>query len=583
MSETNTTAELPCPAFEELGLAAPILRALADVGYEAPTPIQARVVPLLLAGRSVVGQAQTGTGKTGAFAWPLLQEIDQAERRPQAMVLTPTRELAIQVAEAFQRYAAHLPGFHVLPIYGGQSYPLQLRPLKRGVHVVVGTPGRVMDHMRRGSLQLDGLRTLVLDEADEMLRMGFLEDVRWVLDQLPEGHRTALFSATLPPAICAIAREYLHDPAEVTIRLKAATPTTLRQLYRVVPGREKLEALTRLLESEPFDGMLVFVRTKIAASQVAEKLEARGYATSALSGDLAQAQRERVVARFRKGLLDILVATDVAARGLDLDRISHVVNFDAPNDPETYVHRIGRTGRAGRNGQAILFVTPRERRMLRSIERATGAAIVPMKVPTPEDIRLRQIVRFKERIAAALENDQIAFHRELVTGFAGESGVPIEDVAAALAVMARDARPLDPRVAERPEPRPAPRGKERPDPDPGPRLEPGKERFRIEIGRDHGVRPSQIVGLLTGETGLRGEHIGRIEIHPGFSTIDLPEGMPGEIFEHLQRARVCGRELALARISAGPLARTPQARNGKNGKGKKFNKGIKSSRRKSRR
>jgi len=553
MSEINTTAAPAGAAFEELGLAAPILRALADVGYEAPTPIQARVVPLLLAGRSVVGQAQTGTGKTGAFAWPLLQEIDLAERRPQAMVLTPTRELAIQVAEAFQRYAAHLPGFHVLPIYGGQSYPLQLRPLKRGVHVVVGTPGRVMDHMRRGSLQLDGLRTLILDEADEMLRMGFLEDVRWVLDQLPEGHRTALFSATLPPAIRAIAREYLHDPAEVTIRLETATPTTLRQLYRVVPGSQKLEALTRLLEFEPFDGMLVFVRTKIAASQVAEKLEARGYATSALSGDLAQAQRERVVTRFRKGMLDILVATDVAARGLDLDRISHVVNFDAPYDTETYVHRIGRTGRAGRSGQAILFLTPRERRMLRSIERATGASIEPMKVPTHEDIRVQRAARFKERISAALQSDQAASCRELVTSFAAESGVPMEDVAAALAAMAQEARPLDARVVERPAPPPAPvpRRNELSDPPPEPCREAGKERFRIEIGRDHGVRPGQIVGVLTGETGLRGEHIGRIEIHPGFSTVDLPEGMPREIFEHLRHARIRGRELALSRIASG--------------------------------
>ncbi len=565
------------PRFEDLGLAPEILKVLAEVGYEAPSPIQAAVVPHLLAGRDVVGQAQTGTGKTGAFAWPLLQQIDLVTAAPQVLVLTPTRELAIQVAEAFQRYAAHLKNFHVLPIYGGQSYSLQLRPLKRGVHVVVGTPGRVMDHMRRGSLQLVALKTLVLDEADEMLRMGFIDDVKWILEQLPEGHRTALFSATMPPVIRSIAKQHLTDPAEVTIKLKTTTAATIEQRFRVVAGREKLDALTRLLEFEEFDGMIVFVRTKVAANQVAEKLEARGYATAALSGDLAQAQRERVVDRFRKGKLDILVATDVAARGLDLDRISHVVNYDIPYDTESYVHRIGRTGRAGRQGKAILFVTPREKRMLRAIERASGATIEPMKMPTGADIKAQRVARFKEKMAAALDHDQAEFFRGLVREFAEESGVGMEEVAGALAAMAQDDRPLEvdldeiteyrqtrgsdeakgrsERRAERRGDRDDRRGdrfEDRPRKGQMVRLEPsgerGLERFKVEVGHAHGLRPGQLVGAITGEAGLEGKHIGRIEIYQAFSTVDLPEGMPREVFEDLQAARVCGRKLDIERI-----------------------------------
>ena len=355
--------------FQQLALSEPILKALNDVGYETPSPIQAETIPLLLSGRDVLGQAQTGTGKTAAFALPALSNIDVNQRDPQILVLAPTRELAIQVAEAFHKYAKHIKGFNVLPIYGGQEYGGQIRSLKRGVHAVVGTPGRVMDHIRKGTLNLDGLKTLVLDEADEMLRMGFIDDVEWILEQTPKTRQIALFSATMPTQVRRIATAHLTNPAEITIKMKTATANLIRQRFWPVSGMHKLDALTRILEAETFDGMIIFVRTRIATVEVAEKLSARGFAASALNGDIPQAQRERTVDQLKKGKLDILVATDVAARGLDVERISHVVNYDIPHDTEAYIHRIGRTGRAGREGDAILFVAPRERRMLNAIER----------------------------------------------------------------------------------------------------------------------------------------------------------------------------------------------------------------------
>ena len=361
--------------FQQLALSEPILKALNDVGYETPSPIQAETIPLLLSGRDVLGQAQTGTGKTAAFALPALSNIDVNQRDPQILVLAPTRELAIQVAEAFHKYAKHIKGFNVLPIYGGQEYGGQIRSLKRGVHAVVGTPGRVMDHIRKGTLNLDGLKTLVLDEADEMLRMGFIDDVEWILEQTPKTRQIALFSATMPTQVRRIATAHLTDPAQITIKMKTATANLIRQRFWPVSGMHKLDALTRILEAETFDGMIIFVRTRIATVEVAEKLSARGFAASALNGDIPQAQRERTVDQLKKGKLDILVATDVAARGLDVERISHVVNYDIPHDTEAYIHRIGRTGRAGREGDAILFVAPRERRMLNAIERATSKKI----------------------------------------------------------------------------------------------------------------------------------------------------------------------------------------------------------------
>ncbi|HED19640.1 MAG TPA: DEAD/DEAH box helicase, partial [Gammaproteobacteria bacterium] len=364
MSESNTVT-----SFSEMNLAAPLLKAIEDVGYEQPSPIQAKSIPVLLEGRDLLGQAQTGTGKTAAFALPLLSRLDLSLREPQLLVLAPTRELAIQVAEAFQTYARHLKNFHVLPIYGGQSYEIQLRQLRRGVHVVVGTPGRVMDHMRNGKLKLDSLQALVLDEADEMLRMGFIDDVEWVLEQTPDTRQIALFSATMPKVIRKVAERHLNNPVVIKIDQKTATAETIRQRYWQVSGLHKLDALTRVLEAENFDAMLVFVRTKTATVELAEKLAARGHACEALNGDIQQKMRERIVERLKKGQIDILVATDVVARGLDVRRISHVINYDIPTDVEAYIHRIGRTGRAGSPGDAILFVSPREKRLLRSIEK----------------------------------------------------------------------------------------------------------------------------------------------------------------------------------------------------------------------
>jgi ATP-dependent RNA helicase DeaD len=383
-------------SFAELGLPPALLEALSAVGYETPSPIQAQTIPPLLAGRDVLGQAQTGTGKTAAFALPLLARIDLSQRYPQALVLTPTRELAIQVAEALQKYAARLPGFHVLPIYGGQSYGPQLAALRRGVHAIVGTPGRVIDHLERGSLKLDALSALVLDEADEMLRMGFIDDVERILQKTPSDKQVALFSATMPTPIRRIAQTYLRNPAEITIASKTRTATTVQQRCLVIPPQNKLDALTRILETEPFDAMIVFARTKLATEELAGKLAARGYAVAALNGDVPQQQRERTVSKLKDGGLDIIVATDVAARGLDVERVSHVLNYDAPTDPESYVHRIGRTGRAGRSGEAILFIAPRERSLLAMIERATRQQIKPMTLPTDADLHARRTAKFRQ-------------------------------------------------------------------------------------------------------------------------------------------------------------------------------------------
>jgi len=383
------STESPSTNFSDMALKQPLLKALNTLGYELPTAIQAQTIPLLLEGRDVLGQAQTGTGKTAAFALPLLSNLDLKQKDPQVLVLAPTRELAIQVAEAFKSYAGQIKSFHVLPVYGGQEYGTQLRALQRGVHVIVGTPGRVMDHMRRGNIKLDKLKTLVLDEADEMLRMGFIDDVEWVLEQTPKQRQIALFSATMPPQIRKITKRYLRNPAEITIKVKTATAETIRQRYWPVTGTHKLDALTRILEAETFDAMLVFVRTKTSTLEVADKLEARGYRAVALNGDIAQKNRERIITQLKAGKLDILVATDVAARGLDVDRISHVINYDIPHDTEAYVHRIGRTGRAGREGDAILFVAPRERRMLQAIENNTSRKTRSIRSISPRPWRNR--------------------------------------------------------------------------------------------------------------------------------------------------------------------------------------------------
>jgi len=540
--------------FHALGLPAPLLAALDEVGYETPTPIQARTIPHLLEGLDLLGHAPTGTGKTAAFALPLLARTDVERRFVQTMVITPTRELAIQVAEAFQRYASHINGFHVLPVYGGQDYAGQIRQLKRGVHVVVGTPGRVMDHMRKGTLKLDRLQALVLDEADEMLRMGFIEDVEWILDRIPKTRQIALFSATMPKEIRRIARRHLHDPQEIAIEARTATAETIRQRYWLVNGLHKLDALTRILEVEPFDALLMFVRTKIATTELAERLEARGYAAAALNGDMPQKHREQMVERLKQGSLDVLVATDVAARGLDVDRISHVVNYDIPYDTEAYIHRIGRTGRAGRQGDAILFVAPRERRMLYAIEKATRQKIDPLELPSTAMVNNKRISDFKQSISDTLAAGELDFMQGLLEHYQQEHDVPALEIAAALAKTSIGDRQLllkpekdKPRRRDHKE---EPRAKQREPRQRKPQKPPGKgmERFRIEVGHQHDVKPGNIVGAIANEAGLDGRHIGRIDIQTGFSLVDLPVGMPNEVFQDLRKARVCGQRLDISRV-----------------------------------
>ncbi len=607
----NAPAPPEAIPFSKLGLADALLATLTEVGYETPSPIQAATIPPLLGGRDVLGQAQTGTGKTAAFALPILSRLDLSKTKPQALVLAPTRELAIQVAEAFQRYAAKLPGFHVLPIYGGQAYGPQLSGLKRGVHVIVGTPGRVIDHLERGSLDLSQLTTLVLDEADEMLRMGFIDDVEAVLKKTPPKRQVALFSATMPAPIRRIAQTYLRDPVEIAIKSKTTTATNIRQRYWYVSGMQKLDALTRILEAEPFEAMLVFMRTKQATEEIAQKLQARGFAASAINGDMVQAQRERTIQQLKDGQLDILVATDVAARGLDVERITHVLNFDIPTDTEAYVHRIGRTGRAGRNGDAILFVAPREKRMLQAIERATRQPITEMQLPSVEAVNDQRITKFKQRIADTLAGGDLGPFRELIEQYEQERNVPAVEIAAALArlvqgkeplllkppprferaadnaygrdvrppIPARDVRPFEkpartehtarksaPAVAgdthTTPRPlrdhaRPAPaefveRAETRP---PRPRArapEQGFETYRVEVGKTHGVQPGNIVGAVANEAGIDSKHIGRIDIRDDHSLIDLPEGMPSEIFKHLKKVWVSGQQLRITRGSDKP-------------------------------
>lgn len=533
--------------FKELNLLAPVLKALDEVGYETPTPIQAATIPLMLDGGDVIGQAQTGTGKTAAFALPLLSTIDLKTTQPQALILAPTRELAIQVAEAFQRYSSHLKGFRVLPVYGGQSYDTQLKQLKRGVHVIVGTPGRVMDHMRRRTLKLDALKCLVLDEADEMLRMGFLEDVEWVLEQTPPDRQIALFSATMPAPIRRIAQKHLNQPREVSTEWRTTAAETIRQMYRVVGNREKLDVLTRILEAQNFDGVIVFVRTKNATGMLTEKLQARGYAAEALNGDMAQSTREKTVERLRKGLLDILVATDVAARGLDVERLSHVVNFDMPSDPESYVHRIGRTGRAGREGEAILFVTPRERYLLRDIERATRQSIEPLEMPSVESINRQRIARFKQQITETLMTQELNLFRRIVTEYQTEFEIDPLEIAAALARIAQGDKPLLLAPEKnRPDRRDRPVGSRRS----GRNTDEGKEAFRVEVGRQHGIKPGNLVGAITNEAGLDVSDIGKIKIMNDHSFLDLPADLPDELIKMLKRVKVGGQKLKISRAEA---------------------------------
>jgi ATP-dependent RNA helicase DeaD len=587
------------PSFGDLALCEPVLRALVDVGYESPSPIQAATIPVLLSGADMLGQAQTGTGKTAAFALPALSRIDLAGREPQVLVLVPTRELALQVAEAFQRYAAHLKGFHVLPIYGGQSYQPQLNALRRGVHVVVGTPGRVIDHMNRGTLKLANLTLLVLDEADEMLRMGFIDAVESILEQTPPQRQVALFSATIPAPIRRIAQRHLRSPVEVTIKSKTTTAANIRQRYWLVSGMHKLDALTRILETEIFDGMLVFTRTKQSTVELAEKLEARGFAAAPLNGDIPQKDRERTVARLKAGQIDIVVATDVAARGLDVERIGHVVNYDVPYDSESYVHRIGRTGRAGRKGEAILFIAPRERNMLRIIERATRQVIEPMNLPTVDAVNALRIAKFKLRVSETVAKGEANAFRPILEQLEAETGLPLIDIAAALASLGQGATPLllggkeppvaeDRAQAERAAPRAqapplAPRADARAERPHAERSRPERPRtpdreeisparaaaghmetFRIEVGSVHRIKPGNIVGAIANEAGIDGVHIGSVDIREDHSFVDLPEGMPKQVFRALQKVRVAGRELKISKVAEKPPKplRNPVGRHG---------------------
>ena len=571
-------SEAPLPLFSDLNLSEPLLRVLKELGYESPSPIQAATIPILLSNRDVLGQAQTGTGKTAAFALPILSRIDIRQTAPQALVLAPTRELAIQVAEAFQRYATHIPGFHVLPIYGGQSYGPQLSALRRGVHVVVGTPGRVIDHLDKGSLDLSQLKTMVLDEADEMLRMGFIDDVESILQKTPATRQTTLFSATMPSAIKRIAQTYLRDPAEVTIAAKTGTADNIRQRYWLVSGMHKLDALTRILEVEPFDGLIIFARTKLGTEELAGKLKARGFAAAAINGDIQQQQRERTIQQLKDGQIDILIATDVAARGLDVERISHVINYDVPYDPESYTHRIGRTGRAGRSGEAILFITPREKNLLKSIERSTRQPITQMNLPSVQAVNDVRVARFKELIGETLAAGDLDMFRSLIEDYEREENVTAVDIAAALAKMARGDVPLlldknqrepefvrsdDRAPRERPDRSPrAERGdrpergdrndrSERPSYAPKERIvraaDPGMQTFRIEVGHQHGVKPGNIVGAIANEAGMDSKHIGRIEIYDDYSVLDLPDDMPPDLIDHLKSVRVAGQQLQISR------------------------------------
>ncbi len=557
------TAEEHTITFAELGIDPRVLATLDEVGYETPTPIQAATIPALLAGNDVVGLAQTGTGKTAAFAVPALSrlaelsDVNGVSRDTQVLVLAPTRELALQVGEAFSSYAGHLEDFTVLPVYGGSPYGPQLAGLRRGAQVVVGTPGRVIDHLKKGSLDLSHLQYVVLDEADEMLRMGFAEDVEEILSQTPVEKQVALFSATMPPAIRKIAKQYLRDPQEIAVKGKTTTGTNTRQRYLQVMGSHKMEAMTRILEVGDYDGVIVFVRTKAATEEVADRLKARGYAAAAINGDIPQNMRERTVEALREGKIDVLVATDVAARGLDVERISLVVNYDIPHDTESYVHRIGRTGRAGRSGEAILFMTPREKYLLRAIEKATRQPVELMRMPSTEDVNRTRKDKFAQQITDTMESEDLTQFRELVEQYQAEHDVDAVEIAAAIAVMAQDGRPFF--VEELPEPAPRTRDRDRGRPDRDgddrprrePRAEKGMATYRLAVGHRHRVSPGSVVGALTNEGGLSGEQIGAIDIRSTHTLVGLPENLPASTLDRLSRTRING-ELINLETDSGP-------------------------------
>ncbi len=579
----GSASDEPACGFTALKLRDEVLQTVLERGYSQPTPIQAETIPYILEGRDVFGQAQTGTGKTAAFALPLLSRLDLSQKAPQVLVLAPTRELALQVSESFERYGAGLDGFRCTAIYGGSDFYPQIRDLRQGVHVVVGTPGRVIDHMKRGTLQLNQLKTIVLDEADEMLRMGFVDDVTWVLSQTPEERQVALFSATLPEPIRRIAREHQRDPKEIRIESEVRTAETVRQRSLLVNWRDKVDALARILEVEPTDGVIVFVATKSTTTELADQLIERGFSATPLNGDIPQNLRERTVEQLKAGRVDVIVATDVAARGLDVSRVSHVINFDIPTETESYVHRIGRTGRAGRSGEAILFVKPQERRHVRRIEQATGQRIEHMQLPSVDEVNEVRLAKFKQRITETLEAGNLDFFTGLINQYQQETNTPPWQVAAALAKLMQGDTPLlmeePPRPKREPKPerqrdrrdesssdRPPRQRRDRTDGERSGRSDEGMERFRIEVGFTHGVRPGNIVGAIANEAGLDGSNIGRVSIFDDHSTVDLPLGMPKEIFLRLKQTWVSGRQLRITRVNGRPPQPTQRAHAGIKGK-----------------
>ena len=590
--------------FQTLGISAPVLKAVQNLGYEQPSPIQAQSIPILLGGKNLLGTAQTGTGKTAAFALPLLSNIDEKQKSPQILVLTPTRELAIQVAEAFQSYAKHIKGFHVLPIYGGADIGGQLRGLKRGAQVVVGTPGRMLDHLKRKSLNLSQVKSLVLDEADEMLRMGFIDDVETILSKTPDESQRALFSATMPAPIKRVADKYLGDAEQVRIKSKTQTVERIQQQYVTVKAHQKMDALTRVLELEQFDGMIIFVRTKSSTLNIAERLEARGFSTAALNGDLTQALRERTIGKLKRGQIDVVVATDVAARGLDVERISHVINFDIPYDNESYVHRIGRTGRAGREGKAILFITPKETRLLRSIEKTTKSTIAPLTMPSNAQVSDQRIQQFTQQLSKTLETPRLDKFREMIVNFAEENELDMADIAAALTYENQKERPLFPKLDNIVAPRQEHSGKnkdhkgkdsknrDRNNKDSHPKSTRAKSEriirdedgnvvpmltYRLEVGKNDNVDPSNIVGAIANEADISSQYIGQIILHDEYSTVDLPDGMPDNIFKTLKKARVRSKALNISIDKGGdnsaPSHRSPRPKKGP----KKVKSGIRDS------
>jgi ATP-dependent RNA helicase DeaD len=534
--------------FSTLGLDPRLVEALAAVGYEAPTPIQERTIPRLLDGRDVIGQAQTGTGKTAAFALPILQKIDPKRRDTQALVLTPTRELAMQVAEAIHSYSVKMEQVSVVPLYGGAPMVPQLKRLERGVHIVVGTPGRLIDHIERGSLKLDKVKLVVLDEADEMLKMGFIEEVERILGAVPAERQIALFSATMPEGVLRIARGHLRNPERIEIEHRTVSAPLIEQRFLNVSEGQKLEVLTQMLEIESSDAVLIFRRTKTGSAELAEKLEARGFAAVAMHGDMTQPLRESVIRRLRAGQVEIVVATDVAARGLDVEQITHVINYDIPYDVEAYVHRIGRTGRAGRTGVATLFVTPRERRMMREIERYTGSQIKPMKIPTRADVAAARIAAFKDTVRKTIEEGDLEVYLDLVEQLVEEGPFDIADIAAAASRIANSQRSL----AVTAEP-PAPEPRRQEEAAPG---RPGRTvRLSMAVGRRDGIRPADVVGSIANEAGIAGREIGPIEIREDITYVGIPEHHVENVLAKVGKAKFRGRHVNIRVATDEPAPR----------------------------